>query len=330
MKEQVILSICSRIMSIVTPDQANQIRRVLESELHEYEITPRCTSIVPYEGPAEQLRLYLASKKLDGLSPLTLDRYTRRLTHFCATMRKKVQDIDTMDIRAYLAAYSNTGVKNSTLGTCQTILKSFFGWLEAEDMIVKSPMRKMRPVKQGRPKPKFLTEEQMERIRMVCRDARDRAIVEVYYSTGCRVSELQHALHPQIDWASGSLSVIGKGNKERAVYLNERAVLHLRLYLQSRRDAHPALFATESTRGAARAMGVRAIQDVFQRLGEAAGLPHRIHPHLMRHTVATTLLRKGTDLSKIQHMLGHSSPTTTQRYAIIDDASVQDAHKRCS
>lgn len=330
MKEQLILSICAKILPFTSPEQATQIKRILETELHPYDVTPKCTALVPYDGPAEQLRLYLASKQLDGLSPLTLDRYTRRLSHFCASMRKKVIDIDTMDIRAYLAAYASTGVKNSTLGTCQTILKSFFAWLESEDMILKSPMRKMRPVKQPRPKPKFLTEEQMERLRMACRDARDRAIVEVYYSTGCRVSELQHASHDQIDWTSGSLNVIGKGSKERTVYLNEKAVLYLRLYLQGRSDSNSALFATDPGRGKTRPMGVRAIQDVFQRLGEAAGLQHRIHPHLLRHTVATTLLRKGTDLSKIQHMLGHSSPTTTQRYAIIDDASVHDAHKRCS
>jgi integrase/recombinase XerD len=131
-----------------------------------------------------------------------------------------------------------------------------------------------------------------------------------------------------INWSGGSLSVVGKGNKERTVYINDRAAVHLKLYLNSRRDSHESLFCT--TRGKPRRMGVRAIQDVFSRLGETAGLSIHIHPHLMRHTVATTMLKNGTELAKIQQMLGHSSPTTTQIYAPMDDASVHDAHRRCS
>lgn len=328
MKEQIILSICAKVMTFISTEAAQRLRSILESELYPYDITPSCTDIVPYQGMPDKLMLFLASKKLDGLSELTLERYQARLTHFCRTIGKPLTDIEIMDVRMYLAAYTATGVMASTVSTAQTALKSFFNWLESEDYIVKSPMRKVKSIKLPKRQPKHLTSEQMELLRMACRDVRDRAILETYYSTGCRVSELQCANLRDLNWAGGSLRVVGKGNKERTVYINERAAVHLKLYLSSRQDNHETLFCTQ--RGKARRMGVRAIQDVFERIGQDAGVTVKVHPHLMRHTVATTMLRNGTELSKIQRMLGHESPTTTQIYAPMDDASVHDAHRRCS
>jgi len=328
MKEKVILSICSRAMAIMSTETAQELKRILEAELYAYDLTVSCTDLVPYAGPPEKLRLFLASKRLDGLSPLTLERYAARLVHFCRSLQKPIEDVDSMDIRAYLAAYTQTGVMASTVSTAQTALKSFFMWLETEDMILKSPMRKIKPIKLPTRQPKSLTAEQMELLRMACRDIRDRAMLETYYSTGCRVSELQWANRGDINWSDGSLRVIGKGNKERTVYINDRAAVHLRLYIATRKDKEPCLFATE--RKEYRRMKVKAIQDVFWRLGETAKIPNKIHPHLLRHTVATTMLRNGSELSKIQKMLGHSSPNTTQIYAVNDDSSVHDAHRRCT
>ena len=309
-------------------DAAQELRRILESELLPYEITVASTALVPYQGAHSQLRMYLASKQLEGLSLLTLERYDAHLQKFISAMQMPVEDITTMHIRAYLAAYQSSGVMLSTLNTLQSCLKSFFSWLEAEDLIIKSPMRKIRPIKTPSRKPKHLNASQMELLRMACRDLRDRAILETYYSTGCRVSELQKANYRQINSADGSLTVIGKGNKERTVYINDRAAVHLVKYLESRNDTDPSIFVRE--RKPYERMGVRAIQEVFTRLGETAGIEESIHPHLMRHTVATTMLRNGTDIAKIQRMLGHANPATTQIYADTDDAAVHDAHRRCS
>jgi integrase/recombinase XerD len=146
MKDQLILSICSKAMSFMSTEAAQNLRSVLESELYSYDITPSCTSIVPYQGIPDKLLLFLASKKLDGLSSLTLERYQARLSHFCRTIGKPIDQVDIMDVRMYLAAYTATGVMASTVSTAQTALKSFFGWLEAEDMIVKSPMRKVKSI----------------------------------------------------------------------------------------------------------------------------------------------------------------------------------------
>lgn len=328
MKEHLILSICSRALTIMPTETAQELRRIIESELQPYDVTVACTSIVPYQGPPEQLRLYLASKRLDGLSPLTLDRYKARLIHFCRTVTKPLVEIGSMDIRAYLAAYAQTGVKASTISTAQTIIKSFFVWLEGEDLISKSPMRKIKAIKTPKRQHRFLSSPQMEMLRMACRDTRDRAILEAYYSTGCRVSELQQADRGAINWADGSLRVIGKGNKERMVYIHARAMVYVQRYLAERKDTQPALFATQMNPH--NRMCVKAIQDVFTRLGKAAGIEQKVHPHLMRHTVATTMLRNGASLQDIQRMLRHVDPGTTQRYAETDDTAVMEAHRRCS
>jgi integrase/recombinase XerD len=328
MKEKVILSICSKAMSIMSTETTQELRRILESELYAYDLTVSCTSLVPYQGPPEKLRLFLASKRLDGLSPLTLERYAARLVHFCRSIQKPLEDVDSMDIRAYLSAYSQTGVMASTLSTAQTVLKSFFAWLSGEDMIKKSPMLKIRPTKTPKRQHRFLSAEQMELLRVSCRDARDRAILEAYYSTGCRVSELLSANRYDINWSTGTMKVIGKGNKERTVYIHPRAMVYVQRYLDGRKDTCPALFVTE--RKPERRMCVKATQDVFKRLGKIAGINQRVHPHLLRHTVATTMLRNGAAMQDIQRMLGHVSPATTQRYAETDDSAVMETHRKCS
>lgn len=309
-------------------ETVHEVRRILESEMLHVNVTPAETALTIYKGDFATLRMYLASKKLDGLSDLTLDRYREQLTRFVHAIPKPPSEIQTMEIRAYLAAYQASGVMMSSVSTMQSCLKSYFSWLEAEDIIAKSPMRKLKAIKVPKRTPKFMTAKQMELLRLACRDNRDRAILETYYSTGCRVSELQKANRAAINMADGSLSVIGKGNKERVVYINERAMVHLKKFLDEAPCDDGSLFPRERARYAR--MSVRAIQNVFARLGQVAGIERRVHPHLMRHTIATTLLRNGTDIAKIQRLLGHSNPATTQVYAITDDAAVHDAHKRCS
>jgi len=328
MKEKLILSVMSKVMSIIPLEMAQNLKIILEQELYSYDVNLASTALVAYTGAPEQLKMFLASKRLEGLSPLTLERYSARLQHFCGSIQKPVIEIDTMDVRRYLAAYTNTGVQASTVATAQTALKSFFSWMETEDVIIKSPMRKIKTVKIPEKEPKALTASRMELLRVACKDDRDRAILEAYYSTGCRVSELQQINRDQINFADGSMTVIGKGNKERVVYLNDRAIVHITRYLTARHDFNRALFVTGIK--PYNRLSVRGIQGVVSRIGKASGTDQSIHPHLLRHTVATTMLRNGASLTAIQSMLGHSSPSTTQRYAVMDKTAVQDAHRHCS
>jgi integrase/recombinase XerD len=328
MKDKLILSILEKSMWFMPIDSAQNLKRLLESELYGYDITQSCTDVTIYTGVPDQLRLFLASKRLDGCSPLTIDRYKARLIHFCSNIQKSVTEVDVMDIRRYLAAYTQTGVMSSTVSTAQTALKSFFSWLEMEDIIIKSPMRKRKQIKIPDHEPKYLTATQMELLRLACKTVRERAIVEAYYSTGCRVSELYNANRDSINWGDGSLKVVGKGNKERTVFLNEKAIVHLKEYLMRRNDSEEAIFVTDNVDH--NRLSVRAIQGIFSNLGKRAKINQSVHPHLLRHTVATTMLRNGAPAAAIQDMLGHSDPSTTQIYAKMDKSAVHEAHRHCS
>ena len=230
-----------------------------------------------------------------------------------------------MDIRRYLAWYTKKGVKNSTLATIISALKSFFGWLENEEYISKSPMRKIKNIKVEKRVRKALNREELEMLRDACRTLREKALVEFFYSTGCRLDEAQKLNIADVDWSNGKVMVIGKGDKERPVYLNARAILHLRKYLASRNDSNHSLFVSE--RQPHDRLGRRAIERTFSTLGKRAGINKPVYPHLLRHTTASTMLQNGATMEEVQHYLGHDSPVTTQIYAEMDTQSISKSLK---
>ncbi len=326
LKEDVIIRILSKAVDLLTQEAAVKLRDIIEDELYNYDLKPAEYSIVPYEGIPEKLILFLTTKKLEGLSPRTLKSYTLHLTRFSKILQKRLEDITVIDIRRYLAQYSTTGVKNSTLDTEMSILRSFFNWLEAEDYIVKSPMRKIKPTKKPKRIRKALTGEEMEMLRMACEDKRDKALVEFFYSTGCRLDEVYKLNKQDIDWSRGLVNVIGKGDKERTVFLNARAKVHLWNYIESRHDKTDALFV--GSKLPFERLGHRAYQRIFNELGERAGITKSVHPHLMRHTTATTAVNNGASIQSVQLMLGHTDPATTTLYAHLNTDEVQISHKK--
>lgn len=325
-KEDVIIRILSKAVEFLAQDQSVKLREIIEEELYNYDLQPAENSIVPYEGIPEKLVLFITTKKLEGLSPKTLKSYSLHLTRFSRIIQKRLEDINVMDIRRYLAQYSTTGVKNSTLNTEMTILRSFFSWLEAEDYILKSPMRKIKPTKKEKRIRKALSPEEMEVLRMACKTKREKAMVEFFYSTGCRLDEVYKLNKIDIDWNRSQVNVIGKGNKERTVFLNARAKVHLWNYIQNRKDKNEALFV--GSRMPFERLGHRGYQKIFNELGEKAGITKSVHPHLLRHTTATTAVNNGASIQAVQRMLGHTDPSTTQIYADLNTEEVQLNHKK--
>ncbi len=326
LKEDVIIRILSKAVDLLTQDAAVQLRDIIEEELHNYDLQPAEYAIVPYEGIPEKLILFLTTKKLEGLSPRTLKSYTLHLTRFSKIIQKRLEDISVIDIRRYLAQYSTTGVKKSTLNTEMSILRSFFNWLESEDYIVKSPLRKIKPTKKEKRIRKALTPEEMEMLRMSCEDKRDKALVEFFYSTGCRLDEVSKLNKQDIDWSRGLVNVIGKGDKERVVFLNAKAKVHLWNYIESRHDKNESLFV--GSKLPFERLGHRAYQRIFNELGLRAGITKSVHPHLMRHTTATTAVNNGASIQSVQLMLGHTDPATTTLYAHLNTDEVQISHKK--
>lgn len=327
MKEEAIIRIVGKL-DLIYSDVFNQreVRGIIEEVLYDYDLIPVSRELVIVNDMYDKIMLYLAARKIDGLAKKTLEAYSRHLNRFAHHMRKSIEDITTMDIRMYLAAYSKTGVKDTTIATEINYLRSFFKWLEDEEYIVKSPMRKIKAMKVEKRLRDALSIEELEMIRDACKTYRQRALVEFFYSTGARLEEVEKLNKTDIDWQNLKLKVIGKGNKERFVYLSPKAKVHIKKYLMSRLDTSEALFVTE--RNPVSRLGRRSIQREFNKLAELAGLNRRVYPHLMRHTTATNLLNGGADLVTVQHVLGHQDPATTQIYAKSSDKNVEHEYRK--
>jgi integrase/recombinase XerD len=326
MKDEVILKILDKCSEFLVLEQTQQLRTVLNSELYDYEVQPAVRSLVPITKAPEMLHLYLASKKLDGLALSTLKSYSRYLKKFLFCIQKEVETINTMDCRVYLAKYSSSGVKNTTLNTISTTLRAFFSWLVNNDYILKNPMNSIKSIKTDKYIRKALTFEELEMLRDSCKSIREKALVEFFYSTGCRLDEVKKLNISDIDWNSKSTFVVGKGSKERQVFLTASAVIHLKKYIKSRKDLNEALFVGE--RAPHQRLGNRAIERVYKLLGERAGIKKAVYPHLVRHTTATHMLRRGASMTEVQKLLGHTSPATTQIYAQLDNEALMQSHRK--
>lgn len=274
----------------------------------------------------KRINSFLAAKKIDGLSPKTLKNYREMLEAFAAKVDKHITKITTDDIRNYIGHLAERGLKDSSIQTHINTLRSFFSWLDMEDVIRKNPMRKIKSLKIDRAKARRpLTAEQLERLRDGCGTYKEKALVEFLVSSGCRLGELVGIQVNAVDWQGRSVVVLGKGGKERTVYFSVRAKLMLQEYL-SRRKGGEALFA--SSRAPYEAMKPRAVEKVLQKIGERAGEARRVHPHLMRHTFASNALNAGMDITIIQHLLGHTDPKTTLIYAELAPRTVKYEYER--
>ncbi|NLW92894.1 MAG: tyrosine-type recombinase/integrase [Syntrophomonadaceae bacterium] len=272
----------------------------------------------------EKVDQFLSAKRLEGLSEYTISGYQLELRIFAGHVPKPIDEIDTGDIRDYLSRFDH--LKMSSISKKLSVLKSFFGWLADEEIITKDPARRIKPPKKEQRLPKALTIEELEMLREACRTPRERAMVEVFYATGGRLSEIQALNKGDIDYQAMAARVVGKGNKEREVYLSYKALYHLKKYIMGRLDEEPALFITE--RRPFRRISNRGIQRAISIIATRSGVQKNVHPHTMRHTFATLTLNNGADLSSVQALLGHSDPATTQIYAQVSEAKKKEAYQK--
>lgn len=308
-------------------DQA-RVRQAIEGILYDYDVNTKCTALAVLDNMGDMILMYLATRKTEGLSNTTLKSYGRTLGKLADYMRRNVEDITTMDIRVYLANFGKTGVKNTTVATTTDIIRGFFNWLEAEEYIQKSPMRKIKSPKIEKRLREALTKEEFEVLRGGAKTLRQKALLELLYATGCRLEEVEQMKKQHIDWQRLQIKVIGKGNKERVVYINATCQVHLRKYLMSRLDDNPAVLVTE--RKPIKFMGRRAIQREIDKISEQSGLEVNVYPHLLRHTFATHRLNSGMSLPVLQEILGHDDASTTQVYAQISNTEVEHEYRKYS
>ena len=270
------------------------------------------------------LTMYVNAIKLENYSTSTITNYQYELKRFIKFVQKNVLRVTTADIRQYLAAQSH--LKIGTIATKLTIISSFYSWLVQEEMLLKNPTAKIKTPKTPKRLREGLTIEELELVRESCETMRQRALIEVFYSTACRLSELSSLNIKDINWQDMSVVVFGKGSKERKVFLSFKALYHLKRYLKSRTDDCEALFITE--RQPYRRLTNRGIQFQIDKIEQVAHVSKPLTPHVMRHTFATLAMDAGIELADLQHLLGHENPSTTLRYAPVSEERKRDAFKK--
>ena len=272
------------------------------------------------------LRNFIEAKRIEGCSEKTLIYYENTINNLLDATKKEVVHIMTEDLRKYLTAYHvNNKLSRVTVDNIRRIISSFFSWLEDEDYIIKSPVRRIRKIRTTEIVRETYTDEQMEIMRDNCKELRDLAIIDVLASTGMRIGEMVSLNRQDINFFSRECTVLGKGNKERIVYLDARAKIHLQNYLNSRIDKNEALFV--SLRYPYARISIGGIEIRFRKLGERLGI-NKVHPHKFRRTLATRAIDKGMPIEQLQKLLGHKRIDTTLRYAMVKQNNVKIAHKK--
>ena len=272
------------------------------------------------------LQSFLSSKRLEGCSERTLTYYEATINMMLKKVSVPIVKIGTDDIRQYLSDYqSERGSSKVTIDNIRRIFSSFFSWLEDEDYIAKSPVRRIHKVKTDSLVKEVLSDEQLEQLRDNCTNKRNLAIIDVLASTGIRVGELVKLNRDDIDFHERQCIVFGKGNKERLVYFNARTKLHLQQYLNERTDKNPALFV--SLFSPHNRLTISGVEVCIRKLGQQLDIP-KVHPHKFRRTLATMAIDKGMPIEQVQRLLGHVRIDTTLHYAIVNQNNVKLAHKK--
>lgn len=327
MKESIIQSVVLKMQRELDYRQMTLLKEVLSNELQKVEINEVSNNSKDREKTNKDLLdSFISAKKIEGCSDKTLVYYRSTIEHLFESVSIMACHIETTDIRHYLFDYQEkNGSSKVTIDNMRRIFSSFFAWLEDEDYIAKSPVRRIHKVKTDALVKEALTDEQLELLRDNCTKKRDLAIIDLLASTGIRVGELVKLNRSDIDYHERQCVVFGKGGKERIVYFNARTKLHLQNYLAERNDDENALFVSLSSPHTR--LTISGVESRIKELGKRLNM-QKIHPHKFRRTMATMAIDKGMPIEQVQKLLGHVRIDTTLRYAIVNQNNVKMAHKK--
>lgn len=325
MKNKLITEIEQRMLKKLDNAQLIELRSVLNQVFADIEVI-EATPINIANNNQELLADFLAAKRIEGCSEKSLRYYEKTITATLNAIGKDLKHITTEDLRLYFTEYQTE--KNSskvTMDNIRRILSSFFSWLEDEDYIIKSPVRRIHKVKTSKTIKETYSDENLEQMRDNCVELRDLAMIDMLASTGMRVGEMVLLNRDDIDFNERECVVFGKGDKERMVYFDARTKLHLQNYLDSRTDDNPALFV--SLRSPHNRLTIGGIEVRLRDLGKQLGIS-KVHPHKFRRTLATMAIDKGMPIEQLQRLLGHQRIDTTLQYAMVKQSNVKLAHRK--
>ena len=318
--EEKFVAVINEMAEVLDASQLKRLQEVMLRHFVEHEAE---AVSIPNQ---DYLNMFLAAKSIEGCSKRTIDYYRVTVEHLLRFITCSVRKVTTEQMREYLVEYQKiNNCSKTTVDNIRRNISSFFSWLEEEDCILKSPMRRIHKIKTTQTVKDIITDEQIVKLRDECTTLRDVAIIDLLYSTGMRVGELVRLNIEDVDFSSRECVVLGKGDKERRVYFDAKTKIHLEMYLKSRHDDNCALFVTlDAPHDRLRISGVEVR---LRKLGKRLRI-ERIHPHKFRRTMATRAIDKGMPVEQVQKLLGHSQIDTTMQYAIVNQNNVKESHRR--
>lgn len=324
MKQKIVAAVVQGMLPYLNNAQTEKLQEVLLHTLWDYDISP--SDGKTKEQEQDLLALFLAAKRIEGCSEKSLKYYQATTQAMLDGIGKPIKEIVTEDIRQYLTNYQRERHSSRvTIDNIRRILSSFFSWLEDEDYILKSPVRRIHKVKTASNIKETYSDETLELMRDSCSEMRDLAMIDLLASTGMRVGELVLLNRDDVDFAERECVVFGKGDKERMVYFDARTKLHLRAYLEGRNDDNPALIV--SLKAPFNRLSIGGVETRLRELGRQLGV-HKVHPHKFRRTLATMAIDKGMPIEQLQQLLGHKRIDTTLQYAMVKQSNVKLAHRK--
>ena len=324
MKEQLISRVQQQMLPYLNNEQLSKLRAAMEYCLRGLEIT--ATDQPQAQEQPNAVAAFIAAKRIEGCSEKTLTYYRKTIEAMMAGIGKIPQQITTDDIRQYLTSYQVQRKSSKvTIDNIRRILATFYSWLEDEDYIVKSPVRRIHKVKTAKVIKDTYTDEALELMRDNCGTLRDLAIIDLLASSGMRVGEMVALNRDDINFNERECVVFGKGSKQRLVYFDARTKIHLQNYLDSRTDSDPALFVT--LRAPFQRLQIGGVEVRLRELGKRLLIP-KVHPHKFRRTLATSAIDKGMPIEQVQQLLGHQKIDTTMHYAMVKQQNVKLAHRK--
>lgn len=326
MKQELMTEVLQLMLPHLDNAQMKQLRQVMEQTLFHYEVS--ITENKAEDDDSDKIvTAFIAAKRIEGCSEKTLKYYQTTIDKMVSSLGKKnVRHILTEDLRTYLIEYQTKNQSSRvTIDNIRRILSSFFSWMEDEDYIIKSPVRRIHKVKTTSSIKETYSDEDLEKMRDSCNELRDLAMIDMLASTGMRVGEMVLLNRADINFSERECVVFGKGDKERIVYFDARAKLHLLEYLNSRTDDNPALFVT--LRAPHERIKIGGIEHRLREIGRRLNI-QKVYPHKFRRTLATMAIDKGMPIEQLQKLLGHQRIDTTLQYAMVKQSNVKIAHKK--
>ncbi|MFR7762224.1 MAG: site-specific tyrosine recombinase/integron integrase [Eubacterium sp.] len=318
--EEKFVEIINEMAEVLNTAQLKKLQEVLLKHLSDNSLEKKSISNYEY------LKMFLEAKQIEGCSERTIKYYKVTIEHLLKNVQNPIRKITTERMREYLVDYqkiNNCG--KTTVDNIRRNISSFFSWLEEEDYILKSPMRRIHKIKTKKAVKNVITDEEIEKLRDNCKNLRDTAMIDLLYSTGIRVGELVKLNIEDINFSERECIVFGKGDKERKVYFDAKSKIHLKNYIDSRKDNNPALFVTLNA--PYDRLKISGVEIRIRELGRLLNL-EKIHPHKFRRTMATRAIDKGMPIEQVQKILGHSQIDTTMQYAIVNQNNVKASHRR--